>query len=280
MTTVYLNGVFCPAEEAKVSVFDRGFLFGDGVYEVIPFYDGRAFGWDGHMQRLSRSLAAVRIPNPLDEEGWRAVAKRLLSDNGQTQLLYFHVTRGDSNPRKHTYESSVTPTVYANSFSFTPVATDGISVVTVDDERWDHPHIKSLNLLPNVLAMQAAKDQGAAEAILIHDGFVTEGAACNVFVIKNGEVLTAPTDGSILQGVSRGIILELLRTLNIPVKEMAISMHTLQHADEIWVSSVGKEITPVTRLNGQPVGNGKPGPLWATAFPAYQDCIRHDATPL
>lgn len=280
MTTVYLNGAFCPAEEAKVSVFDRGFLFGDGVYEVIPFYEGRGFGWEGHMQRFARSLAAIHIPNPLDEAGWRAIAKHLLEENGATQLMYFQVTRGNSNPRKQTYETPMTPTVYGNSFSFTPVATGGLSVITVSDDRWSHPHIKSLNLLANVLAMQAAKEKGAMEAILIRDSFVTEGAACNVFVVYQGEVLTTPTDGTILHGVTRGIILKMLSSLAIPAKEVPISMHTLQHADEIWVSSVGKEVTPVTQLNGHPVGTGKPGPMWERAFAAYQDCIRHDAHSL
>lgn len=278
--TVYLNGVFGPASEAKVSVFDRGFLFGDGVYEVIPFYDGRAFGWEGHMQRLARSLAAIGIPNPHTDNEWRTITKTLLAANGPTQLVYFQITRGDSNPRKHTFDDTLTPTVFANCFPFTPVAIEGIAAITFPDDRWEHCHIKSLNLLPNVLAMQAAKNQGAIEAILIHNGFVTEGSASNVFVIKHNEVFTTPTDGSILPGVTRNIIIRLLADIGFAVKEVPLSTKTLMQADEIWVSSVGKEMTPVTTLDRKPVGTGKPGPVWQRAYPAYQRCIHDDATPL
>ncbi|MFI4956224.1 MAG: D-amino acid aminotransferase [Gammaproteobacteria bacterium] len=278
--TVYLNGVYGPATEAKVSVFDRGFLFGDGVYEVMPFYQGRAFGWEGHMERFERSLGAIDIPNPHTERQWRDIATQLLAANGDTQLIYLQVTRGVAVPRKHTYDQGMTPTVFASSISFTPVQTSGMSVITLLDERWEHCHIKSLNLLPNVLATQQAKREGVPEAILIHDGFVTEGASSNVFIVKNNEIFTPPTDGSILRGVTRGIICDLCASLGYRVKEEPISIDALINADEVWLSSVGKEITPVIKIDGQPIANGKPGPVWERAYPMYQECIKRDAHAL
>ena len=275
--TVYLNGVFGPAAQAKVSVFDRGFLFGDGVYEVMPFYQGRAFGWQGHMERFERSLAAINIPNPHTDKQWREIAKQLLAQNGDTQLIYLQVTRGVAIPRKHVYDPSMAPTVFAASMSFTPVQTSGMSVITFPDERWDHCFIKSLNLLPNVLASQEAKMQGVPEAILVRDGFVKEGASSNVFMVKNNEIFTTPTDGSILRGVTRGIICDLCASLGFKVKEEPISVDALLDADEVWLSSVGKEITPVIQVDDKQIGSGKPGPMWERAFPLYQECIKRDA---
>jgi D-alanine transaminase len=278
--TVFLNGSYMPADQATVSVFDRGFLFGDGVYEVIPFYQGRAFGWEGHMVRLERSLSAIQLNNPLSESQWRDVAKHLLKANGESQLVYLQITRGATTPRKHSYEAGTQPTVFANSLSFTPVNTQGVHAITLPDDRWAHCHIKSLNLLPNVLATQAAKQRGAVEAILIRQGLVTEGASSNVFVVKNNQVMTSRLDGSILSGITRSLVMDILASLQHTVKDVDVSFETLMHADEVWLTSVGKEITPVIQIDGQPIGTGKPGPVWERAFAAYQQRIAHDATPL
>ncbi len=280
MNTVFLNGTLMPAHEARISPFDRGFLFGDGVYEVVPFYEERAFGWDAHILRFERSLEAVNIPNPYAAQEWRDMAKQLLKANGGTQLMYWQVTRGVSQPRKQTFVPPLVPTVFASSAAFTPVNTVGSSAITVTDDRWRNCYIKSLNLLPNVLAMQTAKDQGAVEAILVRDGYVTEGASSSVFVIKNNTVLTAPLDGSILSGTSRSFLIQVLKELGTPAIEHVIPAETLHNADEIWITSVGKEITPITLLNHKPVGSGKSGPLWEHIYPLYQSRIEHEAKSL
>jgi D-alanine transaminase len=275
MNIVYLNNKFLPADQACVPVLDRGFIFGDGVYEVIPAYGGKLFRLDEHLQRLQNSLAAVRIPNPLSNAGWATMLNELIAQNhGEDQSHYLHVTRG-SAPRDLAMPDDPVPTVFAMSNTLKPVSQEicanGVAAITLDDIRWQRCHIKALRLLPNILLRQEALDQDAAEAILIRDGFATEGAASNLFVVIDGVLCTPPTGPFLLPGITRDLILELAAANNIPHREKNISRDELQHADEIWLSSSTKEILPVTQLDDSPVANGKPGPLYQQMLALYQD---------
>jgi D-alanine transaminase len=275
MNTVYLNGAFLPAAEAKVSALDRGFIFGDGVYEVIPVYGGKLFRLGDHLQRLNNSLDAIRLDNPLSETQWSEVLQELVDKNGDgDQSVYLQVTRGVA-ARDHAFPADSTPTIFAMSNPLSPppreLLENGIKVITLDDIRWQYCHIKAITLLPNILMRQQAVEAGAQEAILINnDGVVTEGAASNVFIVKDGLLLTPPVEVSLLPGITRVLILELAAQHGIPYAEATFGLAELQSADEIWVSSSTKEILPVTELDGKPVGNGKPGQHWHRMLELYQ----------
>ncbi|WJW75926.1 D-amino acid aminotransferase [Thiohalobacter sp. IOR34] len=277
MTDVYLNGEFLPIEAACVPVLDRGFLFGDGVYEVIPAYGGRLFRLAHHLKRLNNSLQAVRIPEPLDAAGWRRVLETLLAGNTDgDQSVYLQVTRGVMSRRDHAFaDSALTPTVFAMSSPLPEpdpqLSTQGVAAITLDDIRWQSCHIKAITLLPNVLLRQQAIDAGAAEAILLRNGQATEGAASNLFIVSGGEILTPPTGRLLLPGITRDLVLELARQHGLPCREAPISEQALRQADEIWLTSSTKEILPVTRLDGQPVGDGRPGPLYRRLHALYRD---------
>lgn len=265
MGLVYLDGQFQPIETAKVSVLDRGFLFGDGVYEVIPVYGGHPFRLTEHLQRLENSLAAVRITNPHTRSEWQDLLTQLIVENeGEDQSLYLQVTRGVA-PRDHHFPEQSTPTLFMMSHPLvgTPatILQQGMAAVTEQDSRWLRCNIKSINLLANVLHRQHALDQQAKEAILLRDGVVTEGAASNVFTVLDGVVTTPPKGPQLLPGVTRDLVLELATQHNIPCQEVAISEQQLRTAEEIWVTSSTKEIVPITTLNQQPVGDGTPGPI-------------------
>ena len=265
MGKVYLEGQFQPIESAKISVLDRGFLFGDGVYEVIPVYGKKLFRLTEPLQRLENSLAEVRITNPHTRETWATLLTQLIEQNeGEDQSLYLQVTRGIA-PRDHHFPDQSTPTLFmmSNPLVGTPETTlqSGIAAVTEIDSRWSRCNIKSINLLANVLHRQHAMDQGAKESILIRDGKVTEGAASNLFIVLQGETITPPKSPHLLPGVTRDLVLELAEQHQLPWREAAIPEQALQQAEEIWVTSSTKEIVPVTTLNQQPVGDGKPGPI-------------------
>lgn len=276
---VYLNGAFLPVAEARVSVFDRGFLFGDGVYEVIPVFAGRPFRLPHHLRRLAASLEEIRLSNPLSEEQWKAVFARLIAANGGSgdQSVYLQITRGVA-PRDHAFPAKATPTVfaYAQPLKY-PSAGEiehGVAAVTAADIRWSRCDIKAITLLANALARQQAIERGAAETILIRDGEVTEGAASNVFVVRQGRLVTPPKGPYILPGITRDLVLELARAHGIPCAEEAVSETELRHAEEIWMTSSTKEILAVTRLDDRPVGSGRPGPLHARLLALYRDYKR------
>lgn len=270
METVYLNGEFMAADRARISPMDRGFLFADGIYEMIPAYNGTLFRLDEHLQRLERSLGEVRIGNPHGRGQWQALLRELVQRNGGgNQAVYLQITRGAAHRRDHAFPGAdLSPTVFAMCSPVAPPAADtpdtaeGVSAITLDDTRWARCDIKSVSLLPNILLRQQAVESGATEAILLRDGFVTEGSASNVFIVLDGTVTTPPRSHLILGGITRDLIIELCRDHGLPVREREISESELASAEEIWVSSSTKEVVPVVELNRKPVGDGQPGPLW------------------
>lgn len=275
MPTVYLNGEFMPDTEAHIPVLDRGFIFGDGVYEVIPVYGGNLFRFREHLQRLQNSLDALKIRNPLSENEWQQALTELIKHNDGGDLsLYLQITRGSAE-RDHAIPENSTPTVFAmcNKLKSLPIETikNGVAAITLDDIRWQRCHIKAISLLPNVLLRQEALDRGAAEAILIRDGFATEGAASNLFAVINGVITTPPKSPLLLPGITRDLVLELVSNNNLPCQEKEISLEDLQQADEIWLTSSTKEILSVTQLNGKQVADGTPGPLYQRALALYQE---------
>ncbi len=272
---VYLNGEFLPADQATVSVLDRGFIFGDGVYEVIPCYGGYLFRLREHLERLDANLVAIRIAPPLSHEKWQHVLQELVASNGGgDQSVYLQITRGVA-PRDHAFPARTKPTVLAMSNPLQPLPSEllakGISAITLDDFRWQQCNIKAIALLPNILARQQALDVGAGEAIFVRDGAVTEGAASNVFLVKNREITTPPKGPYLLPGITRDLVLELAAENQIRNHESTIRLDDLEQGDEIWLTSSTKEIVPVTQLNGKPVGAGRPGPLWARMLTVFQD---------
>ncbi len=285
MSTAYLNGTFLPLDQAQVSVMDRGFLFGDGVYEVIPVYNGRLFRLAQHLKRLQNSLDGVRIGNPMTENEWTEVLTGLVARNtGSEQAVYLQVTRGVAAKRDHAFPVASRPTVFAMSTP-APAVQDsadeaGIKAITLPDIRWQQCDIKAITLLPNVLLRQQAIDASTAEAILIKNGHATEGAASNVFIVHNGVLVTTPKGPSLLPGITRELVLELASANGIPFREAGITEQALEQAEEIWVTSSTREISPVTHLNDKSVGDGQPGPLWQRMIRLYQDYkqdLRRDA---
>ena len=274
---IYLNGGFLPQEQAHVSVMDRGFLFGDGVYEVIPAYAGLPFRLKEHLQRLNASLEAIRMSPPLSDEQWRAVFGQLLAQRGNAdQQIYLQVTRGAYGKRLHAIPEEVTPTVMAFATDLAvrdpELVKQGMSVITLDDIRWERCNIKAITLLANILSQQQARDEGAQEAILVRDGLANEGTASNLFIVKEGLIITPPKSQHLLPGITRDLVLELAREAGLPYAEASISVAELENAEEIWITSSTKEVMPVTRLNGLPVDNGHPGPIWEKMDALYGAC--------
>ncbi len=273
---VFLNDEFLPLSQAKVSVLDRGFVFGDGVYEVIPAYGGQLFRIDEHLRRLQDSLDAIRLPNPHDRSQWLAILNRLLTQHGgDDQSVYLQLTRGVA-PRDHAFPKHIQPTVFAMANRMEPTdpqyLQQGIAAVSLPDSRWQHCNIKGISLLAGVLLRQQAEDQQAMEAILIRDGQVTEGAASNIFIVEQGVIKTPPKGQHLLPGITRDLLVELAQQNQLAVSETTVSEQALLAADEIWLSSSGRELLPVTTLNHRPVGTGKPGPLWQTMYTLFQAC--------
>lgn len=279
MNTVYLNGEYLPAQEAKISPFDRGFLFGDGVYEVFPIYEGRPFHLDGHLIRLERSLKSIGMTDVFKSVNWENIVDRLITENGPTQSMYLQITRGAPLNRTHVFPTEpCKPTIFAMSSTLTPVAKQGITAITLDDIRWHRCEIKTVNLLGNVLLAQQAKDEKVNEAILHRNGVVIEAASSNVFMVDDTDhILTPPLQPLMLSGITRQHVINLIRQEGLSVTEAPITVDKLQNAKEIWLTSASKEITPVIKLNHKPVGLGKPGEIWHTLFTAYQasKCSEH-----
>ncbi len=278
MDTVYLNGNYMPMSEARISPMDRGFLFGDGIYEVVPSYDGRMVGFVPHMERMQQGLDAIEVKLNIDQAEWRGIADELIQRNGGGNLgLYFHVSRGADVRRNHAYPEDIPPTVYAFAFQIPPApiadkaAATPFKVSTAEDLRWRRCNIKSTALLGNVMHYQQGHAAGNGETILYNAaGELTEASACNVYVIKNGTVITPPLDHQKLPGITRLILLALLsRDGSIPVEERTVTLDELRNADEVWLTSSSKEIAPVVSIDGEPVGDGNIGDVWLAAQAIY-----------
>ncbi|MEZ5661876.1 MAG: aminotransferase class IV [Burkholderiaceae bacterium] len=279
---VYLNGRFLPLAQAQVSVLDRGFLFGDGVYEVVPAYARRPFRWPQHLARLRRSLARLRIELPLDDRALGSIVTDLIERHtGSDLFVYMQITRGVA-PRDHAFPNPpVAPTVFAMCNPFTVPARElvegGIEAITLPDERWLNCDIKSISLLGNVLARQAAADQQAREAILFRDGFLTEASASNVWLARQGQVLGPHKDRRMLEGIRVGLVESLCAQAGLTLDQRNITRDEVLEADEIMVTSATKEILAVVRLDGKPVGKGRPGPVFKALWQAYQQAKREAA---
>ncbi len=279
MSIAFLNGSYLPIEEAKISPLDRGFLFGDGIYEVIPSYGGKMVGFGPHISRMNDGLDAIKIRLGWSENQWREMCETICEKNGSGNLgVYLHITRGADNKRNHAYPEGVEPTVFAFTFEIPePPVPDRNTATpytcsTAHDLRWGRCNIKSISLLGNVMHYQQGYEKGDGEILLYNDANeLTECGACNAFIVKNGVVATPPIDDQILAGITRQIALKALRTDGtIPVEERVITMDQVWDADEVWISSSSKEIAPVVKLDGKPVGDGKVGPVWEKATKIYQ----------
>ena len=281
-TPCYLNGEYTRVCDAKVSVLDRGFVFGDGIYEVVPVYGQRLFRFDEHMARLQRSLAKVRIANPHDQAGWlqrcRHLVQSLAAQGGvQDQLVYIQVTRGVA-PRDHVMPAGIAPTVFMMVTPMKPPTPEqrhhGVACVTARDFRWERGDIKSISLLGNVLARQISADHGAVETIMFRDGFLTEAASCNVWVVHEGALLGPPKSEHVLEGIRFELLRELCEEVGIAYNLRPIPEADLRSADELLLSSATKEVLAVTQLDGEAVGHGalrgKVGPVYARLYEAYQ----------
>lgn len=278
--TIYLNGEFMPIGEAKISVLDRGFIFGDGVYEVIPVYSRKAFRMTEHLRRLQHSLDGIKLANPHSDAEWEHIIGELISRNdGEDQYLYLHITRGVAK-RDHAFPNPpVAPTVFAmiSPLPSPPEALlhSGISCITAPDNRWLRCDIKAIALLPNVLLRQMAVDAGCAETILIRDNkFMTEGAASNIFVVKGGKLLAPPKDNLMLPGITYDVVLEIAAANGIPHEVRRVMKEEVFAADELLLTSSTKEVLAITQLDGKPVGSGKPGEMFARLHRLYQDFKR------
>jgi len=278
----YLNGEFTTLPHAKISVMDRGFIFGDGVYEVVPVYGGQLFRFEQHMARLERSLKELRISNPLSRAQWAEVARQLIADYKEStgagekksdQLIYIQITRGVAM-RDHVMPEGINPTVFVMTNVMKPPSAEqraqGVACVTADDFRWEKAHIKATSLLGAVFARKISFDVGAIETLMFRDGYLSEAAACNVWVVKNGQLLGTPKDNLVLEGIRYGLIEEICAQQGIPFLLRRIARAEVLAADEVLLSSATKEVLPVTLLDGQPVGNGQPGPLYAKLYAGYQ----------
>ncbi len=283
--TIYLNGEFMPIEEAKISVLDRGFIFGDGVYEVIPVYSRRAFRLTEHLRRLQHSLDGIRLANPHSDGVWASIINELIARHeAQDQYLYLHITRGVAK-RDHAFPNPpVGPTVFMMSNPLLIAPADqlhnGVACITAPDNRWLRCDIKAIALLPNVLLRQIAVDAGCAETILIRSGsnnessFMTEGAASNIFVVKSGKLFAPPKDNLMLPGITYDVILEIAVANGIPHEVRKIGVAEVFAADELLLTSSTKEVLAITQLDGKPVGTGKPGAMFARLHKLYQDFKR------
>jgi len=271
----YLNGAYLPLAEARISPLDRGFLYADAVYEVMPVYAGRPFRFHAHCARLVRSLKELRMDDPLRESEWRELIATLIARNGGGDMyIYWQVTRGAERGRNPAPLPSLPRTIFAfcaplprNSAA---VLEHGLACITAEDTRWARCDIKSVALLANVLLRQLAVDAAAAETILLRDGELTEAAAAAVHVVVSGELRTPPQSGRLLPGTTRGVVEELADRIGMVRRDTRVTEAELRSADEIWLSAATREVAPVTRLDGRPVGRGAPGPLWRRLYDELQ----------
>ncbi|WP_290699719.1 aminotransferase class IV [Amphritea sp.] len=280
MSIAYLNGEYLPLEEARISPMDRGFLFGDGIYEVIPYYNGKSVGLMPHINRMINGLTEIEIKNSHTADEWKTLLSDLIaknSDLGTNLGVYVHVSRGTDVKRYHAYPEGVEPTIFCFAFAIKdPEPADRsqvhqYSMVSTEDLRWQRCHIKSTALLGNVIHFQEGYSTGNDEALLFNaKGELTEASSCNVFIVKDGVIATPIQDNQILPGITRRIIIDSLKADgSLKVEERIITLEEAQNADELWVSSSSKEIAPVTKLDGKPVGNGEVGEIWEKAFKIY-----------
>jgi D-alanine transaminase len=273
--TCWLNGEFLPLSAARVSPLDRGFLFADGVYEVVPVHRGRPFRLRQHLERLERSLAEVRIRDPLSRQGWLEVIERLVQSAGERELLvYLQVTRGAESGRNHLFPGpDVAPTAFAFVSPYPPPSAatleQGLAGALLEDTRWKRCDIKSVALLANVLLRQEAHERGAAEAILVRDGRVTEGSSSTVLIVREGRLIAPPNDYSVLPGTSRDAVLELAAGW-LPLQIRSFSVDELRGADEVWIASAGRGVLPVTSVDAIAIGAGRPGPVWREMYARLQ----------
>ena len=272
----YLNGQFLPLSEARISPMDRGFLYSDGVYEVIPVYSRFPFRIDEHLSRLQQSLDGIRLPNPHTDAEWRKIIRRLIAETEfDDQLLYIQVTRGADVKRDPCFPKGVPQTVFLFTSPLVgPSAAQrekGVAAITAPDIRWSRCDLKVVSLLANVLARQQAVEQGCAEALLIRDGFMKEGAASNIFIVKDGVLIAPPKTHLMLPGITYDVIIELAEQHKQPLVVREISEAELRAADEVWMTSSTKEILAIATLDGKPVGTGKPGPYAEQMWQWYQD---------
>jgi D-alanine transaminase len=281
----YLNGEYLPLAEARISPLDRGFLYADAVYELMPVYGGRPFRFAAHAERLTRSLGAIGMADPHTREEWRAILGGLIERNGAgEQYVYWQVTRGTQWGRTHAPLPQIPRTVFAFGAQLPVNSTEllerGVACVTAPDSRWARCDIKSTSLLANVLLRQLSAEAGAAETILLRAGELTEASAAAVHVVQGGELLTPPHSHRILPGTTRGVVDELAARLALPGRVAPVSEAQLRAADEIWISAATREVQPVTSLDGAPVGTGKPGPQWRRIYEELQRYKRElAATP-
>lgn len=266
MSIAYLNGRYLPLAEARVSVLDRGFLFADGVYEVVAVYRGKIFAWDLHWARLCHSLAALQIPLTLAEREWLEIVAELIQKSKLDYLtVYLQITRGSEDSRNPYYQDAIQPTLFA---TVSPLSLHSIQdikptrVISQPDYRWSQCNIKSIGLLPNVMARQVAYRQGATEALLIRDGQVNEGASSNLFIVKNNTLITPPLSPLILPGITRQVTLELAERHHIPVELRNFNLAEVHSADEVWITSTGREIQPVIQVDDKAINQGRVGTLW------------------
>jgi len=273
---IYLNGEFLPLAKACISPLDRGFLFGDGVYEVIPAYNNTLFRINEHLDRLQNSLDAIRLKNPHSTEQWIDILSQLIGHQAQrNHSIYLQVTRGADTKRDHSIPPSPVPTVFIMSTPLLvePADTEpgGVCVITQPDIRWEYCNIKATTLLANILQRQTAIDNNCAETLLVRNGLVMEGAASNVFIVTNETIQTPPKSSLLLPGITRDLVLEIASQGGLPTSESDITVEDLFNADEVWITSSTKEVLPVTRIDDRVVGTGKPGPVWKEVTGLYQD---------
>ncbi len=285
LSLVWLDGRLLPLEEARISPLDRGFIFGDGAYEVLPVFDGRAYRFEAHMARLDRSLAEMRMAPPLDRAGWlKAFGKLVHGNGGGDLLLYVQVTRGVKGERNHVPIAGTRPTVFASvqKLPATPAAVieQGVAAITAEDIRWSRCDIKSTSLLGNVLLRWLAADSGATESVLLRDGVLTEGSTSSAHVVKGGRIATPPQTNAILPGTTRGVIFELAGREGIASERRPVTEAEVRGADELIIASAGAGIRAVTKLDGKPVGAGTPGPVFRRIYAAYKATQREFSTEL
>lgn len=278
MSIVFLNGDFMPMQEASISPMDRGFLFGDGIYEVIPSYAGKLVGFIPHIERLNNGLELLDIDCKWQPTRWHEICDTLINKNGRGNLaIYLHVSRGADNKRFHAYPENIPATVFAFAFEIPPAniadksKTKTYKVSTAEDLRWQRCHIKSTALLGNVMHFQHGFSRGYNETILFNSkNEVTEASACNAYIVKNGVVITPPLDHQILPGITRFMLLDILsKYSDIKVEQRIVKVEELFTADEVWLTSSSKEIAPVIEIDGKPVGNGEIGDVWLNAQTLY-----------
>ena len=271
----HFNGKLLPLDQVSISPLDRGFIFGDGVYEVIPVYEGVMLRGREHFERLQRSMDEIRLQNPHTVDEWLAISRELLAHHPGNQSLYIQVTRGVPPKRDHVLPQGLQPTVFMMTYPLASPSREavenGVACITHRDFRWEKCNIKSTSLLGNVLARQLSADVGAVETILLRDGFVTEASASNVFVVKDGVVAAPPRDNLILLGITYDLVTQLAREGTVKLEIRPVSEAELRAADEVWLSSSTKEVLAVTTLDARPVGNGKPGPIFKRMHQLFQD---------